>query len=642
MTIHPGKPITNQRDRRAYRADIDGLRAVSVIAVVLYHFSVWPFTGGFVGVDVFFVISGYLITSIIYQEVSAGTFSFLDFYDRRIRRILPALLAVTALSLILGWQLLLPDDYAALGSQASTAVLGVSNFYFLWTSGYFARDAEMLPLLHTWSLAVEEQFYLFWPIVLLMVWRLTPFGRSVAIFLSTLILASFLWAINTVANEPEVAFFMLHTRAWELALGAILVFLPKFQHRIFSEVAAGAGLALILYACLTLSADDPFPGANALYPCIGAMLVIWPKSRETAAAKLLSVRPAVFIGLISYSLYLWHWPVLVFFKHFAKEEPTAWQVFALLAASLLLAMLSWRLVEQPFRRRTLHSRQVVKAGIAGIAVMAGLSQTISAQSGFPNRLDKKAAYYASFSDRGTNQVNVKNCFSHTKKNNNGKIANKCIRLDSYRANVLLMGDSHSQHFHNALSSTFPDVNFVSLTSSGCRPVLRPTARDDSRGRACRDTTIDIFDHLIPKHRFDAVILSARWKNGQADQVSDTVRYLKKHIDRVIVFGQTIEYKSALPKLLIAQLSKPDPISNIARYHQMKKIDTLLLDEARSSGAEYYSIIDILCPNGADSCRTLTPSGAPFSWDYGHFTQEGAEAVISDLIKRGLTLKRVTG
>ncbi|WP_164888314.1 MULTISPECIES: acyltransferase family protein [unclassified Mesorhizobium] len=370
-----------------YRPDIDGLRAIAVIAVVLFHFDAPGFLGGFVGVDIFFVISGYLITRLLLA--GGSELSMAEFYGRRMRRILPALLSVTCFSLIAGWFLLLPGDYAGLGRSAAFSVGGLGNYYFLWNTGYFDRDATLLPLLHLWSLGVEEQFYLVWPALMLLANRLARGGRAAHIVEICLVaLLSFLIALHLVAVDPKQAFYLPFSRAWELAVGGLLVFLPPLRQGT-SEVFGVIGLGLIAASIAWLSPNLPFPGLNAVVPVTGAAVLVWPHS-EWFVSRLLSTAPLRFAGKISYSLYLWHWPILVFFRHYAgTANPTAAEASILIAAGFVMAYLSWRFVEEPVRRWRAPPLRSVIAG-ATAALMVGVSgNSISEAGGFTGRIPKE-------------------------------------------------------------------------------------------------------------------------------------------------------------------------------------------------------------------------------------------------------------
>ncbi|MBB5030472.1 acyltransferase family protein [Prosthecobacter vanneervenii] len=378
-----------------YRADIDGLRALAVLAVILFHAGLGV-QGGYVGVDVFFVISGYLITGLILQDMEQGKFSLRAFWERRIRRIMPPLVVMLLFTLAAGWLLLLAEDFKELGQSAVAQALLLSNVFFWRESGYFEQSADLKPLLHTWSLAVEEQFYLFFPLVLVALRKFFP--SLLRPLLLILLMTSLVIGIYWCRTRPEAGFYLLPSRAWELLIGALLAmsscsFSPS--RRWLPELLGMTGLGMILYAVFAFSTRTRFPGEAALLPCIGSALVIACGTRSMAG-RLLALPWLVGIGLVSYSLYLWHWPLLVFSKYWASVPLTVWQRIMLLAATGILAALSWKWVEQPFRKRVVcGSRRSIYAFAAvcsGLMLALGLALHLS--HGVPARIPAAAQIYA--------------------------------------------------------------------------------------------------------------------------------------------------------------------------------------------------------------------------------------------------------
>jgi len=349
-----------------YRAEIDGLRALAVIPIIFHHAGVEYFSGGYIGVDIFFVISGYLITSIIISEMELGEFSLLNFYERRARRILPALYLVMIFSFIFSLFWLMPS-YMKDFSQSLVAVSTFSsNVLFWYESGYWEISSELKPLLHTWSLAVEEQYYIIYPFFLMLIWNFNKFWNlSILIFFAAM---SLLFAQWGAYNKPVMTFYLLPTRFWELAIGACVafyflyqkqIFRTLFKHKFFDEVLGMLGLSMIIIPVFLFDKETPFPSFYALVPTFGTALVILFSSSQTIVGRLLSKRQLVILGLISYGTYLWHWPLIVFSRHLSTTEPSDIIFFALAILSFLVGYLSWRYIEKPFRKKGVLSKKFV-------------------------------------------------------------------------------------------------------------------------------------------------------------------------------------------------------------------------------------------------------------------------------------------
>lgn len=441
-----------------YRADIDGLRAIAVLSVLAFHYGV-ALPGGFTGVDVFFVISGFLITSKLNDDIGAGMFSILGFYDRRIRRILPALFVMLAATLLAGYFLLMPGEYKSLAASAAMAAFGISNFYFLSNTGYFDQAAELLPQLHTWSLAVEEQFYVVWPPLLFAIAK----GRSrfiVAAILSGIVLTGLAASLAWYDANPKSAFYMAAPRAWELVFGALLVFLQPLP-RAFGEVAALIGLALI-GAGFFLVSTASFPGVAALFPCIGAALVVWPRSAKTTIGSLLGLLSP--IGLISYSLYLWHWPVWVLFRTYINGGiPTAQESARLAAISVALATLSYIFVEKPFRKLRWKPARSVSAGLAACLLILCGAMFVYMADGFPRRLSP-----ASYAMRSLDVMWNWKCPA-TVDISGQRLCSFGAPWASAKYKALLWGDSHAEHFVPLLNEAGQETDTSFVILYGCAP-----------------------------------------------------------------------------------------------------------------------------------------------------------------------------
>jgi peptidoglycan/LPS O-acetylase OafA/YrhL len=467
----------------AYRPDVDGLRAAAVIPVVLYHAGLPGFSGGFVGVDVFFVISGYLITAIVAGEVQRGQFSIGQFYERRVRRIFPALFFMLAAVMVAAWFLFLAGDFEDLGRSAAATTVFASNFYFWQQAGYFEASSELRPLLHVWSLAVEEQFYIVLPLVLLAVYRVSPAShgaasarnahRNVVAVLALAFALSLLVSEWAVRHEPSAAYYLTPARAWELLLGALLALraVPPIPAGVWRELAAGAGLLLMACSVVFYSEATAFPGFHALLPCLGAALVLHA-APGTCAGKWLALRPVVAIGLLSYSLYLWHWPLFVFARYLNVFPLTLVQSLAVVLLAVGLAWLSWKYVESPFRTRAVGGQRgtlfAMALAAASLLVAAGLA--VHWQAGVPARLP--AAVNALEAGAGSRSAYHRKCLSLG--------GNRVAPVDACEVGAegappawALWGDSHA----SSLAEAFGDVlathqtSLLLLANAGCPPVL---------------------------------------------------------------------------------------------------------------------------------------------------------------------------
>ncbi|PSJ55843.1 acyltransferase family protein [Kumtagia ephedrae] len=504
-------------ERLDYRADIDGLRALAVLPVVFFHAGVAGFSGGFVGVDVFFVISGYLMAVLIAGEIDRGEFSLVRFYERRIRRIFPALFAMIAACAVMAWLFFMPDEFSLFARSVRGAALFVSNIRFEREMGYFDIASEMKPLLHTWSLAVEEQFYIVFPLVLMAIARFVP--RRVVPILLALLLASLIASAWMVHDDPEAAFYLAQFRAWELLLGALLAFnaVPRPGGAMARQLMAAIGVALIGLAVFTFSEDTVFPGLSALVPCVGAALVIHARASGGPAGLLLAARPLVFVGLISYSLYLWHWPIVVFTNYLFGPDPSLARSGLIVAASLAAAVVSWRFVERPFRGSASRvARRPLFAGATAVmAASAVFAYVVVAGDGLPGRLPPAAAkVYSAVHDNG--RFSSAECFLESDGDGlsledirAGKLCR--VGLPGPNPRFLVWGDSHSAAMAPAIdaSAVQAGVGGLFVGTGGCPPlpdVRLSKVRDIER---CRDYNQAVLD-LIESMRIPEVIMVAYW------------------------------------------------------------------------------------------------------------------------------------
>jgi len=388
---------------RTYRADVDGLRAVAIVLVVLFHASS-RCPGGFVGVDVFFVISGFLITGLLLDEQRREEFRLVDFWIRRVRRLLPAATLMVLATLVAGFFVMLPDDYEDLAKSAIAQQLLASNVHFVQKTGYFDGSSELMPLLHTWSLAVEEQFYVGYPLLLLLLGWLSRRMMVAALLIAAAVsFAASDWGVRT---NPQAAFYLLPTRAWEILLGGLICFapMPRSRNVWVANLLAWVGLAGILVAAWLFKAAMPFPGGAALLPCVATAMIIYANSWTTTwVGRFLEMRPVVFVGLISYSLYLWHWPILSFLRYILCDEPSSALVRGVAVVfSFVLAVLSWKYVELPFRRKDVlpQPKSLLIAAGAAVSLLLAACVAIVAFHGLPWRFAPEAVSYASAANDG--------------------------------------------------------------------------------------------------------------------------------------------------------------------------------------------------------------------------------------------------
>lgn len=616
-----------------YRRDVDGLRTVAVVPVILSHAGLSLFGGGFVGVDVFFVISGFLITSLIAEEIREGRFSLLSFYERRVRRILPALAAVLLVSWLLGAAILLPNDFREFAGSVAAAAVSVSNIFFWRQSGYFDDQAAFKPLLHTWSLAVEEQFYIFFPLFLLLVWRFARGRWTVALL--PVLAASFALAAWGVAHKPDAAFFLAPTRAWELLLGALLAVgaVPPLRSRILAEGAGLLGLGLIGWSVLTFHGAMEFPGVNALYPCLGAALLIHSGTWDTATARLLSTRPMVFTGRISYSLYLWHWPLLVFAGYLAFRPLTGWETAGVIAATVLLSVLSWRYVEQPFRRGAplLPGRRRVFAGAAAALLLACLAGAHGLTTGgWTGRFAPQVAEVSAVA--GMRDPAALACQDRKPADiAQGRLC--VIGAPEAQETWLYWGDSHAIAFQHLYDEALRAAGKKALVVgyNGCAPLFGIHRADYPL--PCH-AVAEAVKALIDRTGIRTVVMTAFWTGYYHDTVqsdgsgADTAAVLDAAVARTLrdLAGQGVRLHLAdpvpgarhnVPRAMAASLAWHRPINSGFTAAEYLERNRRLLAAIEQNGASLHARLSLwrrLCGEG--TCR-YGEDGLPLYFDDNH-------------------------
>lgn len=650
----------------AYRADIDGLRAVAVAAVVLFHAGIMRLSGGFVGVDIFFVISGFLIGGIVDREIGEGRFSFIAFYARRARRILPPLLVVALATQGAGLLLLGPDELAGLSYSIGAALLGASNLWFWHATGYFSPDARSLPFLMTWSLGIEEQFYLLLPPMLLLLRGLSRYWRIAIVGMVTA--TSFALGVLLSARYPVESFYLLPTRAWELGAGVLLALVG--QRAGFNRMApawgrealALAGIVAIAAAILRYNEGMAYPGIAALLPVAGATLVIATPGSLVDRA-LLGRRPLVAIGLISYSWYLWHWPLMAYIWILSTTRPTVGLMTLVAFAAIIPAWLSWYYVERPARRARGDVASLRQWGGA-VAVVAPLCILVGLFGGWPARLGPQGREIAHVLASNPGAA----CL--TSENDDRPITTGPCVIPASKPGMALLGDSHAAALAPALRAQTIGSGraWVQWTKSACPPLLgaarsQPGHPDETR--ACMAYNHAAITAIAADPMIDTVVLTAFWEapfdtrarrlgqvytDGRADRPGEavladaltrTLATLTSAGKQVILLGDVpylpvnpvgelyamhLPARSALQTLFSPAWHAHDGLIPRSAVGQATRAPAILAQAARRTPGVFYRPLDeILCSRTA--CR-FALGGVPLYRDPQHLTTHGAAFVMA--------------
>ena len=630
-----------------YRLDLDGLRALAVVPVIFFHAGVPPFHGGFVGVSVFFVISGYLMATLIGRGLERGDFSLAYFYERRVRRIFPALLTVLFFCAVVAAVIVPPKLFRDFGVTLVATVLFASNFAFWWKSAnYFDAPAEWNPLLHTWSLAVEEQFYVLFPLYLILVWR---FGWRVRFGFTALVaFVSLVLSVWGTANAPTATFYLLPTRAWELLVGSLVAiwamragatdFAREESHAI--DGAAGMlGLLLILGSLLFYDREMTFPGISALVPTIGAALLIHfgRNNKWNPATRLLSLAPFTFVGRISYSLYLWHWPLIVFAdKYRPFGELGTFHKIGVFAFSLVAAFVSWRWIEQPFRTRKFPiSRTVVygaaAASIASLGVIGALAQITN---GWPERVPGIAAVSiapqlaAERRDTRWQEFNARNCLAD-------RVADwgkeRCFLGQDAELNALLWGDSFAASYASGFfDNPRSGFNVLQYTSPQCPPVIGYAAASRPQ---CAEFNREVIG-IIKRYNISTVFMAANWsayfkrRKMQVDDIGDTAAILRGLGVRVVVFGQSPVFTFPYSDEYFFRVYGSQQAEG--EYFALVDVDPEMNRSIRSIvvGNTFFDPLAIFCREAECAFKR---SNLYLFVDYGHYTQFGSKLAVGALL-----------
>lgn len=614
---------------KEFRTDIEGLRAVAILPILLCHLNVPGFAGGFIGVDIFYVISGYLITLSLFGHDSESILNWSrldDFYRNRIVRILPALAVLLIACMPLAAALLLPQEIRSTGNSIAAAAGFSANIYFWKTTPYFDHWAELQPMLHLWSLGVEEQFYLLFPIGLIAAQRILGrwCARPALVAVTLIVIMSFGLSCFMSVRAPIAGFYLLPPRGWELGVGALLALLPgTIRTRLQTYWLPIIGLTLIVVALVSLSPDSSFPGFNALLPVIGTVLIIAGGNAGPVAA-LLCVAPVRWIGRISFSLYLWHWPLIVFYRMQTGVSLSPTEQTMLALGALVLGSISFVWVEQTFLHRYKNAPPRVVSSI-GLMVCAtllvgGLILASRADQWRHYPVDvRKVLDYQTYLDSPKWLAQTRSGRCH----GDDADFNACLNSAPGTPGVVLIGDSHGGMLAATLSDQVKPLPLLQATSGGCRPLVINAPRP-----GCGPMFNAIDQRLSAPQNIGHVVLAMRWEWQDLPALRSMLATLKVRGLPVTVIGPFPRYAESVPRLLAnALLANDNDILQRAFFR-----DTVLLDQqieklVLAGGARYFSPYRRLC--GSGDCSTRLDDGSPVQFDASHVTRAGADHILRD-------------
>lgn len=643
-----------------YRPDLDGMRAVAILPVLLFHAGLPGVPGGFIGVDVFFVLSGYFMARIILTDLDRGCFSVKQFYVRRIRRIFPALAAMIAVSSVAAWLLFMPQEFLYFAKSVRASALFTANILFRRESGYFDLASDMKPLLHTWSLSVEEQFYLIFPVALFLSYKYAH--RWIFLILLSTIFLSFSAGIWAVFHAPAKAFYLLQFRIWELLIGGLVAAAPPAKFAAFtSRAMTVVGLACVLVPVCFYSPELAFPGVYAAVPCLGTALVIYSRCEEGMIAGFLSNPVSIFVGQISYSLYLWHWPIIVFSRYALGRELTGGWILGVLVASFTVAYLSWRFVEQPARYGKVADSHKVLFAFSGCAILTAIAFAfvVNKYDGLPERLPKDALrLYQATNDRS--QFYSKRCFADT--DGSGLTPDQIRKSDLCRVGAssgepqfLIWGDSHAAAIAPAIDAAAHRIGVSGLFvgRASCPPLPNADFGPSAAVKRCADHTSAVMS-LVEQRQFAFVFMIAYWPKyvhraelpGQGiyfdpnvepstvdwsapvrASLETTLAEFARQGTRAILVMDVPEMGHAVPEALARALisgSSLDIAPSLDYTNKRQALARRILEEtAKSLGALVIDPLSAICD--AHRCHAIH-DGVVLYADQDHLSAKGAESL----------------
>lgn len=645
MTQHLPSPVK-------YREDINGLRSWAVIAVVLFHFSLIGLPGGFTGVDIFFVISGYLMTAIIVGGYQKENFSILKFYMARIRRIVPALIAVVTVLLLFGWFWLPSVDYQSLGKQALFGLSFSSNIFYWNSAEYFDSAAKEKWLLHTWSLAVEAQFYFLYPLFIAAIWKLWKSLNALLIGVTIIFFASLILNLFLSQYKPVAAFYLLPTRGWELAAGAIIFLVAQkgwYVNQERKNLLFWLGWLLLVVSFLFINEDLAWPSYYAIIPVLGTVLIIYTDNQQSS---LLSNRLSQWIGDRSYSIYLWHWPFVVFLYFSGTQEDWFWVIVAILL-SFMIAHLSYEGIEIPTRKYFSRRELRLESMLIGIILLiflliAYVMSEVDFHERYANQ-SPQAKFLAEFYDReNSDRVKIRidksweKCNFFDSKNNIAKetsIDPSCI--SKRKGGVLLWGDSHAQALSVGIKeliyNNYSNTPFSQVTSSGCRAHLTEDllTRGDTK-KACDRSNRFVLKE-IENNKPELVVIAQRNKHTENNLIEISETIIKLGVKKVLIIGPVPQWSIDLPRIIAKDfynssnyIKHPSFRQNLIRTNQEM---LRRFKRVKNNHIHYIDIINDLCSPQKGCYAKLDNKNTPLVHDYGHLSYEGSIFVSNKYLSK---------
>ena len=625
-----------------FRKDINGLRAIAVIGVLLFHFNASWMPGGFAGVDVFFVISGFLMTGIIFRGIEQENFSILNFYVARANRIIPALVLLCLVLMVFGWFYLTPFDYRVLGKHVASSVGFLSNILYWMESGYFDTDSLEKWLLHTWTLSVEWQFYIIYPLILVAMRKFLSIKTMKLTILAAMVLG-FAFCVFATYRWPNASYFLLPTRAWEMLIGGVAYLYPLTLQESRKKLVEWIGLILVVSSYFVISAENPWPGYLALFPVLGSFLIIQAQRNDSIVTSNIVFQK---IGAWSYSIYLWHWPLVVAIYYFSLSSS---YIYLGMALSILLGFLSYKYVEKinfPRSFPTLLSYLKCKPIYIAIVCM-GIGTTLYATNGVNLNIRQGASSeqakfldYYTVEHKNLDEAYWLKCNTYTSLNDKNTYETDpiCIQKNG-NGGIFLWGDSHAEALSLGLRTLLEpqSIPFYQKTSAGCKASLSETKLQTGISKKACDHSNKLALESIEKIKPSIVIIAQANSHDEQNWLEITNRISSISNAKVIVVGPVSQWKPSLPKVMIKPKnwnSDEKMISDIGLDLDVINTDKVMSFRNDDNRYEYISLISKLCKkdeSGDYYCRVRTNNNDLLQVDYGHLSKSGSLFVVNEIL-----------